>query len=546
VVSLGLLSSGAVESFGASVRQPVIISLLVFIGCALLWLVMLISDQDTPDEVYVADRSLSPVVNGFAMAGEFITAVSLLAVPGAIALFGYDGFAAAVDALLGLGVALLLAQRIRNSRCYTLGDLFGLRARGPAPRTAAALVTLAITLPLLLIQLRAAGITVSLVIGASTEHVQVICTIMIGCLIACFAAVAELRGTTFMQVAKVPLTLITLTVITLLALRKFGWDPGNLLSAAANASLAPDDYLSPGMWPYETSFGTLNDVGAHLVVILGTAMAPHLILRISASRNGRSARRSMSIAAVLSTAFVALLLTAGLASTAVVGSRTIGAVDGNGQSALVLLASELLHEASTARVVLVTAISCVAFLAVLTAVSSVTFAAAVSLAHDVFAGYRRRRTDEGEVRVLRLAVVVLCFLGLSLSAATYRYQVAFLITFAMSVAASCVFPALIYTFFWRRFTRRGLLWTVYGGLLLCVVLMFFSSSVSGSAYALWPEEDFAWYPFQTPGLVAVPVAFLLGWVGSVTSPWNPGSSKAVDHSFLTERQHGPTAVARGQ
>jgi cation/acetate symporter len=88
--------------------------------------------------------------------------------------------------------------------------------------------------------------------------------------------------------------------------------------------------------------------------------------------------------------------------------------------------------------------------------------------------------------------------------------VAFLITFAMNVAASCAFPALIYTFFWRRFTRRGLLWSVYGGLLLCVVLMFFSSSVSGSAHALWPEENFAWYPFQTPGLVAVPVAFLLG------------------------------------
>ncbi|MEI7029338.1 sodium:solute symporter family transporter [Streptomyces pratensis] len=546
MISLELLGSGAFEPFGAAVRQPVIISILVFIGCALLWLAMLVNDRDSPDAVYVADRSLSPVVNGFAMAGEFITAVSLLAVPGAIALFGYDGFAAAVDALLGLGVALLLAQRIRNSGCYTLGDLFGLRARGPAPRAAAAVVTLAITLPLLLIQLRAAGISVSLVIGATTEHVQVICTIMIGCLITCFAAVAELRGTTFMQVVKVPLTLVTLTVITLLALGEFGWNPGNLLAAAVDASLAPDAYLSPGMWPYETGFRTLNDVGAHLVVILGTAMAPHLILRISASRSGRSARRSMSIAAILSTAFVVLLLMAGLASTAVVGSRTIGAVDGNGQSALVLLASGLLHDASSARVVLVTAISCVAFLAVLTAVSSVTFAAAVSLAHDVYARCGRRRTDEGEVRVMRLAVVVLCVLGLALSAATFRYQVEFLITFAMSVAASCVFPALIYTFFWRGFNRRGLLWAVYGGLLICVVLMFFSSSVSGSPYAMWPKKDFAWYPFQTPGLAAVPIAFLLGWIGSLTSRQGSGSATTVDHTFLTKRRSGPTAAARGQ
>ncbi|MFC9033671.1 sodium:solute symporter family transporter [Streptomyces arboris] len=322
-MSLELLGAGAVEAFGSAVRQPVIISILVFIGCALLWLVMLVSDKDSPDEAYVANRSLSPLVNGFAMAGEFITAVSLLAIPGAIALFGYDGFAAAVDALLGLGVAILLAQRIRNSGCYTLGDLFGLSARGSAPRAAAALVTLAITLPLLLIQLRAAGISTSLVIGATTEHVQVICTIMIGCLISCFAAVAELRGTTFMQIVKVPLALVTLTVITLLALGKFGWNPGDLLSAAVDASLAPDAYLSPGMWPYESDFGTLNDVGAHLVVILGTAMAPHLILRISASRSGRSARRSMSIAAVLSTAFVGLLVGSVTAWTLAAGETLI-------------------------------------------------------------------------------------------------------------------------------------------------------------------------------------------------------------------------------
>ncbi|MFE7581452.1 transporter [Streptomyces gardneri] len=533
----GVIDPLDLDPIGADVRQPVIIAFLVFVGCSLLWLVTLVTGQeDGPDRLYVADRSLSSVLNGFALAGEQITTVTLLALPGAIALFGYDGFAAAIDVLLALGVTLLLAQRIRNSGCYTLGDLFGLRASGRASRIAAALVTLVITIPLLLLQFRAAGIGASLLIGASTESVQVICTVLIGGLVACVAAMAELRGATFMHVVKVPLTLATLAVITLLALRTFAWDPGNLLTAAVNGSLAPDAYLSPGLWPYETDFGSLNDVGAHMVVILGGAVAPHVILRISASRTGQTARRSTSIAAALVGVFIALLIATGFAATAVASSRGIGAIDGNGQSALILLASELLDDGSLVRVALIVAISCVTFLAVLTAVSSVTFAAGVSLVHDVLARHRRHGTDAAEVRTLRLAVVGLCALGLSLAAATYRYHVEFLITFATSVAASCVFPALILTFCWRRFNRKGLLWSVYGGLLLSTLFMVFSPSVSGAPYALWPEADFAWYPLQTPGLLSVPAAFLLGWIGSVTSPQDPRRDhEDLEYLLLTGR-----------
>ncbi|MFC9492048.1 cation acetate symporter, partial [Streptomyces hydrogenans] len=108
--------------------------------------------------------------------------------------------------------------------------------------------------------------------------------------------------------------------------------------------------------------------------------------------------------------------------------------------------------------------------------------------------------------------------GILLSAVTYTYQVEFLITFAMSVAATCVFPALTLTFLWPRFNRRGLLWSVYGGLLICTTLMLFSPSVSGNAYALWPHADFDWYPLQTPGLLSLPAALTLGCIGSLTSP----------------------------
>ncbi|MFD4510262.1 transporter [Streptomyces sp. NPDC058457] len=542
---MDILSSGIIDPIGSGARRPVIFAFLIFIGLCLLWLFTLATaEEDTPERLYIADRSLSPVFNGFAMAGEQISVVTLLTVPGTIALFGYDGFTFALDSLIALGVLLLLGQKIRNSGGYTLGDIFSLRAPDRAPRVAATAVTLAITIPILMIQLRAAGVSAALLIGTPTDGAEVLCTVLMGCLVACFAAVAGLKGNSFMHVAKVPVTIGTLAAVTLLALRKFHWDPGALLSAAVRKSSAPSGYLRPGGWPYTASLGSLNTFCDHIVVILGTAVMPHLILRVGASRSGRSARRSMSIATGLVGVFILLLITTGFASVAVVGATNLTAVDPGGQASPILLASEVLGDGSTGRVVLITVMACVVFLAVLTTVTSVTFAAAVSFAHDVFARGRRRRTDTEEVRALRVAAVVLCAVCLSLAAAIHRYPTEFLIAFSISVAASCVFPVLIYSLFWRRFNRRGLLWSVYGGLLLCTALTAFSPIVSGTPFALWPEASFDWYPYQTPGLVSVPAAFVLGWLGSITAPAAPEVGfQRMQYRILTGREAEPETAA---
>lgn len=131
---------------------------------------------------------------------------------------------------------------------------------------------------------------------------------------------------------------------------------------------------------------------------------------------------------------------------------------------------------------------------------------------------------------LRVGVAALCVGGVSLSASLHRYPVEFLVVFSLGVAATCVFPVLVYSFFWPGFHHRGLSWSVYGGLLLCTVLTFFSPTVSGTEYALWPGVAFDWYPFHSPGLVSVPAAFLLGWLGSrkaVTEAPSPSRRAAV-------------------
>ncbi|MFF0011320.1 transporter [Streptomyces sp. NPDC005374] len=517
-----ILSAGVLDPIGPAARGPLLVAFLGFIGVSLLWLFMLAAGQDeTPESLYVADRSLSAVFNGFALAGEHISVITLLGTSGLIALVGYDGFTIAVDSLLALGVLLLLAQKVRNSGRYTLADIFSLRVSGPEPRMAADLVTLAITVPVLMVQLRAAGVSTALLIGLPRTGVEVVCTVLMGSLVACFASLGGLRATSFMHIAKVPLVLVTLALLSLLSLRLFAWDPGDLLSTAVKNSVAPDRYLSPGLWQYAHTFGPLNTVGTHVAVILGAATMPHMLLRLNASRTGRSARRSVSIAVGLFSIFLLLLITAGFASAAVVGGAGIAA-DASGQSSLILLASHVLDEGSPARTALIILMGCVIFLTVLTTVASVTFAAAVSLTHGVRARGRRVKAPGAGTRTVRVAAVAVGVGGLSLSAVTHGYPTDFLTTFSLSAAASCIFPALVYSLFWRRFRRRGLLWSVYGGLLLCTILTLFSGTVSGTSFALFPTAHFNWYPFQVPGLVSIPAAFFLGWLGSVTCPGDSG------------------------
>ncbi|MGW0032305.1 sodium:solute symporter family transporter [Streptomyces sp. NPDC003314] len=513
-----LLSVGSPDLIGTAARGAVISAFLVFIGLCLLWVFTLATQDDDPERLYVAGRSLPPVFNGVAMAGEQITVIILVSLPGAIALFGYDGVSTAVDSALALGVFLLLASRIRATRRYTLGELFSLRAEGPGVRIAGAVVTLCIAVPLLMVQLRAGGITTALLIGMPSERAQVVCTVLMGFLVTCFAGVADLRGTSFVQVAKVPVALVTLAAVTLLALRFFDWSPGSLLSAAMDTSVSPGGYLSPGLWEHSAGGGPLGTLSDHVVVILGTAMMPHLLLRVSASRDVPAARRSLSVAVGLTGLFYLLLITTGFAAAAVVGSGRIGAVDAKGQGAPILLASEVLPHHSTGRVVLITLVACVAFLAVLTAVASVTFAAAVSVTRDLLGRKGRTRIGIGEPAVLRLSVVVLCAVSLLLTTAVHRYPIEFLLAFSLSLAATCVFPAVVYSFLWAGFNRHGLLWLVYGGLSLCTLLTLASPAVSGTRYALLPEQDFNLFPLHTPGLISVPAAFLLGWLGS-TRPW---------------------------
>lgn len=163
-------------------------------------------------------------------------------------------------------------------------------------------------------------------------------------------------------------------------------------------------------------------------------------------------------------------------------------------------------------------VAAIAFATILAVVAGITLASSASVAHDLYASLKRRHAKQrSEVAVARVAAVGIGAVAIALGLLAQNLNVAFLVGLAFAVAASANLPVLLYSLFWRGFTTRGAVWSVYGGLVPAVLLVLVSPVVSGSAESLFPGVDFQYFPLQNPGIVSIPLGFLAGWLGTVTS-----------------------------
>ena len=151
--------------------------------------------------------------------------------------------------------------------------------------------------------------------------------------------------------------------------------------------------------------------------------------------------------------------------------------------------------------------------------AGLTITASASFAHDIYASVLKSHkvTEAEQVKVSRITAVVLGVFAIGLGILANGQNVAFLVALAFAVAASANLPTIVYSLYWKRFNTRGALWSMYGVLISCIVLIVFSPAVSGSKTAMIPGADFAWFPLANPGIVSIPLAFALGIIGTLTS-----------------------------
>ncbi|GAA1117548.1 cation acetate symporter [Citricoccus alkalitolerans] len=529
---------------GTNVGEPWLNILVfgLFVAITLIIVLRASKNTKTAADYYAGGRSFTGTQNGTAIAGDYLSAASFLGIVGAIAINGYDGFLYSIGFLVAWLVALLLvAELLRNTGKFTMADVLSFRLRQRPVRIAAALATLMVCLFYLLAQMAGAGALVSLLLGIDERLGQSVVIAIVGALMIVYVLVGGMKGTTWVQIIKACLLIAGAFIMTIWVLALFGFNFSALLGAAVELSPQGEAILDPGLQYGLSEVTKLDFLSLGLALVLGTAGLPHVLMRFYTVPTAKEARKSVVWAIVLIGAFYLFTLVLGYGAGALIGPERIENAPGGVNSAAPLLAFEL------GGPLLLGLISAVAFATILAVVAGLTITAAASFAHDIYANVlaKGKTSPEKEVKIARRTVVVIGVLAIIGGIGAQGQNVAFLVALAFAVAASANLPTILYSLFWKGFTTQGALWSMYGGLGAAIVLIVFSPVMSGTETSMIVGADFAWFPLKNPGIVSIPLAFLLGFIGSkldkrtenpekqaemeVRSLTGVGAEKAVDH-----------------
>ncbi|MCX6464520.1 MAG: cation acetate symporter [Pseudonocardiales bacterium] len=485
-------------------------------------------------DFYTAGGGFTGPQNGVAISGDYLSAASFLGIAGAIALNGYDGFLYSIGFLVAWLVALLLvAELLRNTGKYTMGDVLAFRMRQRPVRAAAATSTLAVSFFYLLAQMAGAGGLVALLLDISDPFGQSVVIAIVGAVMIAYVLIGGMRGTTWVQIIKAVLLIAGAGVMTVWVLSLYGFNLSALLGdAVAKGGEAGQALLAPGKQYGVSATTQLDFLSLGLALVLGTAGLPHILMRFYTVPTAKEARRSVVWAIWLIGLFYLFTLVLGYGAGALVGPDVIRAAPGAANSAAPLLAYAL------GGTFLLGIIAAVAFATILAVVAGLTITASASFAHDIYANVIKKGEmhDGDEVRVARITAVVIGIVAILGGILANGQNIAFLVALAFAVAASANLPTILYSLFWKRFNTTGALWSIYGGLASCILLIVFSPVVSGKpineatgrSASMLQGVDFSLFPLDNPGIVSIPLSFLLGYLGTVLSKDKPDANKVAE------------------
>lgn len=515
--------------------QPSLVLFAIFVAITLVVTYWASGQSRTSRGFYAADRRFGGLQNGWAIAGDYVSAATFLGITGLIAFYGFDGFMYSVGWLVAyLAVLFLVAEPLRNTGKFTVADLMSFRLRGRGVRAIAALSTLAITLFYLIAQMVGVGALVDLLLPRFGD---VIAIVGVGALMLVYVLFGGMLATTWVQIIKAGLLLLTSIGLSVLAIRHFHFSLGGFFDAAASVPHAggTTNLLRPGLL-FGGRLGAWNLISLGLALVLGTAGLPHILMRFFTVPSARAARTSVAWAMVLIGIFYLTTSFMGLGAATIVGKDHIGRRMYAGQAIAYIakhpaqqaplnaqlrrngyivprpdsnLAAPLLAQ-EVGGSLFAAFVAAVAFATILAVVAGLTLTASSAFAHDIwFSLVRNGHGDETEhLFVARATALLVGLLAIALSIAVRGFNVAFLVGLAFAVAASANVPVILLALSWRRFSRLGAIVGMVAGLVSSLALIAASPVIMGNR---------ALFPLENPGIVSIPIGFLGAILGTIAA-----------------------------
>ncbi|MDH4556065.1 cation acetate symporter [Pseudomonas sp. BN417] len=453
-------------------------------------------------DFYTAGGGISGFQNGLAIAGDYMSAATLLGLTSLVFTKGYDGFVYIIGFFVGWPViTFLMAERLRNLGKYTFADIVSYRLDQTRVRSFAAIGSLTVVCCYLIVQMVGAGQLIKLLFGLDYQMAVVV----VGMLMLVYVIFGGMIATTWVQIVKAVLLLAGGTSLVLMAMSEFGFSLENLAARAVEAHAVGHGIMGPGSMLADP----INAVSLSLGLVFGIAGLPHILMRFFTVPNAREARRSVLFATGFIGFFFLVVCVLGYTAIVIVGTDPQYFVDGKLGGALVgggnMVAMHLAK--AVGGNLFLGFLSAVAFATILAVVAGLALAGASAISHDLYATVLKkgRASEKDEMRVSRIATVCLGLVAIGLGLLFEQMNIAFLVGLTFGVAASANFPVLIMAMYWRGLTTRGALWGGFTGLVSALVLVILSPAVwvtvLGHAKAI--------VPYDHPALFSMPLAFLV-------------------------------------
>ncbi|OMI07322.1 cation acetate symporter [Bradyrhizobium brasilense] len=452
----------------------------------------------TTEHFFAAGGQVTPWQNGWALAGDFLSAAALLGIAGIVTSNGFDGMIYSIGWLVGWPIILfVIVEPLRNVGRFTFADVVAYRLRQRPVRLAGAIGTLAVILFYLIAQMVATGSLIKLLFGLPYTW----SVIVVGSVMLVYVLFGGMLATTWVQVVKAVLLMGGGILLALLVLTHFDMNPLKLFAAASEKYgtkvLQPGSKVVSGQW---------DAISLGLGLMFGTAAMPHVLMRAYTVKDSKAARLSILYATGLIGVFHLMVFIIGFGAMVLVGAEAVAKAGGGGNMAAPLLALTVGGNAFFGF------ICAVAFATMLAVVAGLTLSGVATLCHDVWTNVISSGTasEAEQLKVARVTTVLISILAIGLGIAFEGQNVAFMAGLAFSIACAANFPSLVLAITWRHFTTPAAVASILVGTLSSLVLIYLSPTIQvdilGKPLAA-VEHQWWFVSLRNPAIISMPLSF---------------------------------------
>lgn len=502
---------------------------LGIVGLTLIVTYIAAKRTSSASDFYTAGGGLKGWQNGFAIAGDYLSAAAFLGVSGAIALTGFDGFFFSVGYVVANLVLLyVIAEPMRNLGRYTLADMLTARFNEKRIRGVAATGTIIIVILYMIAQLVGAGALIKLLFGIEYW----IAVLIVGVMMTTYVLFGGMTATSWVQIIKAGLLLFGTGLLATLVLMKFDFSLVKMFDTISADH--GDKFLVPGM-KYSSS---IDSVSMMMALVLGTSGLPHILMRFFTVKDAKTARASISWTTWITAIFFSLTIFLGFGAMHFVGLDKIIAESKAGNTAAPLLAEFLGGD------VLMSFICAVAFATILAVVSGLVLTGASAISHDIYGEIMKdgKLTEKQQVIAARTGSISIAIVSIILALFAQSLNVSFLVSFAFCIGASANLPVILYTIYWKKFNSTGAVTAMVTGLVSCLILGAMGPNVWSpiEGAAIFVGEPLV--PLAVPAIITIPLGFIAGYLGSVLSASKVSQAEA-DQIYKEIRVKANTGVS---